>query len=358
MSFKLTSEQQEFQDSLRSFLSENVTSEYLRKRIESKTSSDPNLWGKLSRDLGLHAYFATDDESMKPGFVELSIIAHECGYSLLPEPLLESLIAGPYLLTSIVPRSTREALAAIVDIEKILSGEARVAYAPLLSDASTVSLAAGGSSVEADLRMVSGAEGSSHVLFAVGDSIYMSPLANAAITRESSLDETQKLYRVALSAECSRIEGVQARLLRSIVDGAKACEAAGATKRAVEMTTEHVKTRKQFGVPIGGFQAVQHTIAEMYLASESLASLSRFAAWSVDHSPTQRDLATSAAISLACDSGPEIVENAIQMHGGIGFTWEYDLHFFLRRVRAIAALNARTAKDYSEILELAGKGGA
>jgi alkylation response protein AidB-like acyl-CoA dehydrogenase len=103
------------------------------------------------------------------------------------------------------------------------------------------------------------------------------------------------------------------------------------------MTVEYAKTRQQFGAAIGSFQAIQQKIAQCYAHSESLTSLSQFASWSAAHSPHQRTLTSQAAILAATEFGPMICETAIQAHGGIGFTWEYDLHLYLRRAKLIEA---------------------
>jgi alkylation response protein AidB-like acyl-CoA dehydrogenase len=125
------------------------------------------------------------------------------------------------------------------------------------------------------------------------------------------------------------------------------------TARVVEMTADYLKTREQFGVPVGAFQAVQQRIADAYAASESLGALCRFAAWSVVSSPEQRPLTARAAIAHAAEVGPTVCEAAIQVHGGIGFTWEYDLHLFLRRAKAIQAAFPMNAERVASLLDSA-----
>lgn len=366
MSFKLETEQTEFQDSLRAFLEESVPSEYLRKRIGKSLTSDPELWQKLG-SLGLMEYFATDEsEETRPGFVELSVIAHESGRSLLPETLLDSILAGPYLLMSRLCKSDREAFLETLKpgpFESIVTGRSRVCIVPKLPEVSYVSLERKGGklAVSGMARMVAGADAAEYALILAreggGDEkLYLVDLESSDRNAESALDATIKLFRVALkSARCHEVPGVSGRRFRALVEAARACEMAGVCQKAVEMTRDYVKTRKQFGVPVGGFQAVQHILADMHLNAEALGSMSRFGAWSVDHSQEQIEFASSTAIGFACDYGPEIVENAIQMHGGIGFTWEYDLHLYLRRARSIAAIYARDAHDCDELLSLAGR---
>jgi alkylation response protein AidB-like acyl-CoA dehydrogenase len=137
-------------------------------------------------------------------------------------------------------------------------------------------------------------------------------------------------------------------LVEDLIEVLKASEVYGITARVIEMTTEYVKTREQFSVPLGAFQAVQQRLADGYAASESLGALCRFAAWSVEGSPRQRRLTARAAVSHAAEVGPLVCESAIQCHGGIGFTWEYDLHLLLRRAKVIQAgfsLNGERAEE-------------
>jgi alkylation response protein AidB-like acyl-CoA dehydrogenase len=166
------------------------------------------------------------------------------------------------------------------------------------------------------------------------------------------IDATMKAGKVELkNAAALRLKS--AERLPAIVRVLRAAEMSGAVTRAVEMTVDYVKTRKQFGVPIGGFQAVQHRLADMYANAEALRALTAFAAWSADRSRDQLELSSHAACRFACDVSGEIIEGAIQLHGGIGFTWEYDLHYFLRRVKAIEALWSPSETEHQAIIEAA-----
>jgi alkylation response protein AidB-like acyl-CoA dehydrogenase len=133
----------------------------------------------------------------------------------------------------------------------------------------------------------------------------------------------------------------------------KASEVSGLCQRVLQMTTEYVKTRNQFGVPIGSFQAIQQKLAQVYAESEALASLCRFAAWSFSASPEQRRLTSRAAALKAAELGVQVCEVAIQCHGGIGFTWEYDLHLFLRRAQMVRAAFGISESRADELIRAA-----
>src|SRR5581483_3121175 len=108
--------------------------------------------------------------------------------------------------------------------------------------------------------------------------------------------------------------------------------------RAVNMTVEYVKDRKQFGVPVGSYQAVSHRSAQMRLDTEKARSTAAFAAWTADADPERLAEAAAMAKAAAADAGREVTAAAIQMHGGIGFTWEADVHWLFKRAQIDAAL--------------------
>jgi alkylation response protein AidB-like acyl-CoA dehydrogenase len=122
------------------------------------------------------------------------------------------------------------------------------------------------------------------------------------------------------------------------------------------MTADYVKTRKQFDRAIGTFQAVQHKLADCYLQLEQLEALALFAAWAAESDPAQFYSAVAACKGLASAEVPRIIETTVQVHGGIGFTYEYDLHLLLRRARVVSSLFGGEGQWFEELasLELTG----
>jgi hypothetical protein len=166
---------------------------------------------------------------------------------------------------------------------------------------------------------------------------------NASVQRcpEQCLDRTQSLYAIEIhTCPALRLTSLDTAAVLLQWAALKSCEVAGAARRTLESTVEYLKTREQFDVPIGGFQALQHAAADMMVKVEAMHSLSDFACWSASFSPDQLALAAHSAALFCADEAPKVVEKAIQLHGGIGFTWEHDLHLFLRRIRTVAALIA------------------
>jgi alkylation response protein AidB-like acyl-CoA dehydrogenase len=168
--------------------------------------------------------------------------------------------------------------------------------------------------------------------------------AGVAVEAQPSLDPTRRLHSV-------RFDGVRVApedtlpaagadylpvFLRACV--AIAAESAGVAQRTLEMAVEYAKDRKQFGRPIGSYQAVSHRCAQMLLETENSRSVVYGAAWAADAEPESLPLSASMAKAYASDAGWRVPNASIQVHGGIGFTWEHDLHLFLKRGRANASM--------------------
>jgi len=332
MSYLLTSEQKELKDSMRTFLTEQLTSTYLRSRIAEKRASDPELWGKLL-EFGFFPYFAGVDPEATGQFRELAILAHEAGRALLTENLIDNLFAGPYAL-----RGQGE--------DELLHGTKRIAF---VFDPTDLNIIHHGAKflLSGVVRLAPGADADA-LLFCVGSKLFLGkPSENQDLIKlelEDALDNSIKYCKLTLKDfPCQALTAINGEKLRAAYLTLKACELNGVAERVVEMTVEYVKTRKQFELPVGTFQAVQHRLADMHLKTEALKALCNFAAWSADNSPDQFTLASHAAIGFAQSHVAWIVESALQLHGGIGFTFEYDLHLYLRRAKTIeSCLNLNT----------------
>lgn len=373
MSFQLSPEQAEFKESLRRFLTAELSSKYLRQRIASDSSHDQTLLKKIA-ELGLFSFFSAQDEEVGGAFETLALISGEMGRALCPEALLESIFSGPYLFFQVLDDSTRKAFLSMFGNSlphDLAQGAARfgIAEAVRLGN-QDISLTSNGAQnyLHGTVDFVPCLDILSGLLVSCSDSEEKLAVIDAASCRKSgalkvvpqkTLDGTVKLFSAALNhAPCMILPHAAASRMRTGLMLLKACEISGACERVVEITRDYVCTRKQFAVPVGGFQAVQHGLAEMHLQSESLASLAGFGAWALENSKEQAEMASQAAIMYACEVGPLIVEKAIQFHGGIGFTWEYDLHLYLRRVRSSAALFSPNEAAQTDFLRLLSRAGA
>jgi alkylation response protein AidB-like acyl-CoA dehydrogenase len=294
------------------------------------------------KQLGLEEGFSAEEGMFT--FAELAIVAEEVGRSLFPEPLTERLL-GDCIIPGLLSAETREAY------HKLGVGTA-------LAPPACCNVASGKSAkVSGEISWAWGVEGAARFIGVVrqkgGERVFAASLSGRGVTvkAQSSLDCTTALSSLSLKDVSALIFSEdESNAILDTFAILKASEVYGVTSRVVEMSAEYLKTREQFGVPVGAFQAVQQRIVDAYAASESLGALCRFAAWSVVSSPEQLPLTARAAIAHATEVGPNACEAAIQVHGGIGFTWEYDLHLFLRRAKTIQIGFPLDAQRVEELL--------
>lgn len=337
----LTADQRELQDLVRRFFADAVPSEYLRKRMTSLLRRDAALVESV-KQLGLEEGFSAEGGMFT--FAELGIVAEEVGRALFPEPLTERLL-GDCVIPVFLEEGTKSAYQAL---------GSSTAFAP----AACCDLSVGKSKkVSGDISWAFGLEGAGRLIGVMRNKgeerVFACSMSSPGISvkAESSLDCTTSLSSISLQdVQVVMFSELESERVLDALSILKACEVYGVTARVVEMSAEYLKTREQFGVPVGAFQAVQQRIADAYAASESLGALCRFAAWSVVSSPEQRPLTTRAAIAHAAEVGSSVCEAAIQVHGGIGFTWEYDLHLFLRRAKLIQVGFPSSASRVDELL--------
>jgi len=162
------------------------------------------------------------------------------------------------------------------------------------------------------------------------------------ISLRSSIDFSQSVCSLSKPGKViAEISDISERALRAF----EARELSGVTASVLTETVEYVKTRTQFGVPIGSFQAVQHTLASAQVMLEGMESLSEFACWALDSDPAQAPLVCPSSIQFATKAAVETIEKCLQMHGGIGFTWEHDLHIYLRRAKFLEGSSGDMSSD-------------
>jgi alkylation response protein AidB-like acyl-CoA dehydrogenase len=156
------------------------------------------------------------------------------------------------------------------------------------------------------------------------------------ISPMAGMDLTRKLYAIEFNNTPAEEIGATTNLPRAldIATAALAAELVGGMQRTLDLTVEYAKTRKQFGKPIGMFQAVQHQCADMYLETESARSAVYYAGWALEENSPDAPKAVSIAKMYASDAARTVGNRGIQIHGGMGFTWENDIHLYYRRAKA------------------------
>jgi alkylation response protein AidB-like acyl-CoA dehydrogenase len=321
MNFDFTDDQQAIKATAREFLADRFRLERVRKMAEAG-SYDDGLWTEMA-ELGWPGIFIDEGHGGQGlGTVELAILMEELGYALAPSPFFSNAAAG--LL-----------------IRNAGSGEQQDRFLPGIASGE-----APGTAGEVRDGAALAADGGTAAVFALvedgGGSLQTS--ANGMAVLES-IDSTRALYRVPREAGEELPGDVPGAVDRVRV--ALAAELVGVSQRAMEMAVVYARERQQFGRPIGSYQAISHRCAQMLLEVEGARAATLYAAWAADHEPETLPLAASMAKAYASDAGPRVTASALQVHGGIGFTWEHDLHFFLKRANADASMfgSARELRD-------------
>lgn len=326
MSIDLSATETEFQAILHRFLSERVTSEYLRTRIAS-TDFDTAFWNDLV-DLGIFEVFSDIDNELSTS--ECMLLVQEFGKFLVPEAVSEQLVAGAFLSRSIA-RDDGVLQVAGIPVAELTAGKVGLGFPHgevnglVTNGAFTGSLSF--------IPLVSAPM--QYCLLSLQDAVYLLTVTDTHCTSVvgSAVDLSRQYTHIeARGAAVQLVPGLSPILVRMLQQLFTSHEIVGLCKAVQATTIEYVKTRKQFGQPIGGFQAVQHALADMHAWIETMDALALFAAWSFDYSIDQREFACEATVRRSVERGLAFMETAIQVHGGIGFTWEYDLHLYLRRV--------------------------
>ena len=305
MDFDLTEDQKEIKGVARELLATRSPFTKVREAAESG-SYDESLWQELV-GLGWPGIAVSEEFGGQGlGAVELAVLLEELGYACAATPFLSTATA-----------------AAVIDA--VGSPEQRSRWLP--------GLVAGELSAGVGTReLVADGEGAAVVVLLDAEDGEAQLLESPRAEQFVAIDPTRRFASV--SGEGQPLGAGAGERVRAAV----AAEVVGVCQRALDMTLEFVKERKQFGVPVGSFQAVSHRCAEMLLHTESTRSAAYYAAWAVGADPERLAEAVALAGAAAADGGREVTAAAIQMHGGIGFTWEADVHWLFKRAQLDSAL--------------------
>jgi alkylation response protein AidB-like acyl-CoA dehydrogenase len=340
MNFDFTDDQQAIKRTAREFLEARYKPETVRELAESERGFTDDHWRELV-ELGWPGVIVPEENGgLGLGAVELAVICEELGYALAPSPFFSDACAAAILAAVGSDEQRRKWLEPLAEGElrgTVAVWDHRAGWAPDHSEAeatdgtlSTVKIAVP-DLASASFVIVAGADGRHYLVELDGGGV--------DVVAEPALDLTRKLFRLELDeARVDPLPHDGERLNRAYatIITALAAENVGAAQRAMEMAVAYAKDRKQFDRPIGSYQAVSHRCAQMLLEVEGARSLCYWAAWAVDHEPETAQRAASMAKAYAGDAGFRVTASALQVHGGIGFTWEHDLHFFLKRAKANA----------------------
>jgi alkylation response protein AidB-like acyl-CoA dehydrogenase len=355
MDFAFSEEQEQLRKGARSFLAKESPPSRVRKVMDTADAFDEELWKKLVEN-GWTALGIPEEYGGFGSFLDLVVVLEEAGRYLLTGPFFSTMgLAVPALLEAGSDAQKKKALSAIA------AGEARGTLAVTEPsgrwDAEGIGLraerAGEGWKLDGLKLFVPDAGLAGHIVVAArtrdageeGVTLFLveGRPEGMSVKPMKTLDRTRRWYEVKFEGVSLPADAVMGQVdqgwpaLKRTLEWASAAlcaEMVGGASHVLETSVEYAKTRQQFGKPIGIYQAVSHKLSDMLLEVESARSATYYAAWAVDADAPDRALASSMAKAYVSDAYRRAAGNGIQVHGGIGFTWEHDMHLYFKRAKA------------------------
>jgi alkylation response protein AidB-like acyl-CoA dehydrogenase len=360
MDFGFSQEQELLRQTARSFLEKECPSGFVRRMMDDPAGTTDEFWGKLGELGWLGLIYPETYGGVGLGLVDLTVVLEEMGRAVMPGPFFSTVLLGGLAVLQAGSDAQKAAW-----LPRIASGDARATLALLEEstrwDTAGVTLAAkpgkdGGFVLSgtklfvpdghtADLLVVAARtarpakDDSAH-----GVSLFLVPANQKGVgtTLLPTMDQTRKLAEVTLR----RVEVGPDAVLGPLHQGwpvvarvldqatvALCAEMCGGAQKVLDLSTDYAKVRVAFGRPIGAYQAVKHKCADMLVAVENAKSITYYAAWAADQDAPDATLAASMAKAFVSDAYRKVAGDGIQVHGGIGFTWEHDLHLYFKRAK-------------------------
>jgi alkylation response protein AidB-like acyl-CoA dehydrogenase len=327
MDFGFNDEQLEIKRTAHDLLAERFKPAKVRELAESG-SYDDAIWKEIC-ELGWPGIAISEEYGGQGlGMEELVILCEELGYACAPFPFLSNAIAG-------------------LVIEAAGSDEQRSRWLPGIASGDargTIALD------RTEPALVADAEGAAVIGLMGEDGGTLAEAGDASIDRVDLIDTTRAYFRVSASSGDPLPE--ESGMYKPMVT--LAAELTGVAQRAMDMAVDYAKEREQFGRVIGAYQGVSHRCAAMLYDVEEARSLTYYAAWAADSEPETLPLAAHMAKARASDAAWSVTASSLQVHGGIGFTWEHDLHFLLKRAKVGAQLLGTAGEHRERVADLVG----
>jgi alkylation response protein AidB-like acyl-CoA dehydrogenase len=315
MDFDLSKPQRLLKQSARDFLARECRPERVRAAMATDTADDRELFAAAAEQGWTALIVPETYGGLALGIVDLAVVCEEMGRACMPGPLFATMFATAALVRAGTEEQKRRWL------EPIAAGEMRATVAL----GSEFVLDAGVADLILRFTEEGGVEG----------------IEDATVTRMPAMDETRKYYALTGKAAAAAQVARYAAAPQAAIDAATVAlcaEMVGGMQWILDTSVEYAKTRQQFGRVIGSFQAVQHLCADMLLLTESSRSATYYAAWALTENDPGAALATSVAKAYCSDAFREVANRGVQVHGGIGFTWEHDLQLYYKRSKASETL--------------------
>jgi alkylation response protein AidB-like acyl-CoA dehydrogenase len=354
LDFGFSEEQEMLRDAAKRFLADNCSTKFVRQMMADSTAHDPAFWQKLVQQgwpglLIPEAYGGTNGT-----FLDMTVIAEELGKAILPGPFFAAALMGaPVFLEGASDALKKEFLPKIAEGKFIPT--VAIAEASGRFDAGGIELIAtkkaSGYALTGEKFFVPDAHVADAIVVAArtgaagesGVTLLCVP-ANApglTVTQLKTVDMTRRMCHIKFdNVSADTIIGSPdqgwpiLRRMLEVATSALSTEMVGTAQKSLDIAVDYAKTRVQFGKPIGSFQAIKHKCVDMMVAVENARSLAYYAAWTVDERVAEVKSAVPMAKAYASDMAKNVTSESIQVHGGIGFTWEHDCHLYHRRALA------------------------
>jgi acyl-CoA dehydrogenase len=352
--FEFTPEQRDLRAVAREFCSERFAEPEVRRLTETADGFDRDVWRRLGRDVGLLGLAIPEElGGAGAGLVDLALVAEEFGRTVAPAPLVSTVALSATALRLAGDDGTaKELLPAIAEGEAVVALAAtddRGAWAPAQPTVRATRTDGGWRLSGEQAHVLDGAAADTVLVLATtetGTGLFAVEGTADGLTREpqSVLDLTRRQARLRYADVPAQAVGEPGQATAAVA-GARdvaavvlAAEAVGGAQRLLDMTVEYAKTRLQFGRAIGSFQAVKHRCADMLVDVSHARSAAYHAAWAADGGTDDPRLAADLATTVTAQSYLRVAKNTVQVHGGIGFTWEHPTHLYYKRAVGDAAL--------------------
>jgi len=355
MDFGFNEEQELLRSTARKFLENECTSEFVRKRMEEPAGVTDDFWKKLAEQGWLGLIYPEEHGGSGLGFVDLTVLMEEMGRAVMPGPYFSTVVLGGLAILE-----TGSAEQKKMWLPRISQGQAKATVAwsepNARWDAGGVTLnakAAGSGFTLSGTKLFVPDAHLADVLVVVartregktpeeGVSLFLVPKGAKGLDVKllPTMDQTRKLCEVVLHDVPAELLGARDggwAPLQRVADRATVAlcaEMCGGAQKVLDMTVDYAKIRIAFGKPIGSYQGVKHRAADMLVDVENAKSLTYYAAWAMDERVPEAGLAASMAKAYCSDAYRKVSGAGIQLHGGIGFTWEHDLHLYFKRAKS------------------------
>jgi acyl-CoA dehydrogenase len=356
MEFALTDEQRALQDAVRSYLRDRFGPTQVRAVYdEPQSDGDPaELWKAIGEQGWLAVLVPEKHDGIGLGLLDASVIAREFGANVTPGPWLGTILAGEAIRLA----GSDEQQASW--LPRIAAGEVKGAVALHIPGSSptpdNAPAKAEGGKLTGQLQLVEYGHVADIFVVAAQDGLYLVEPAGVTVTRCEALDRTTRTTTVELNgAAGTRLDNSSPEVVQDLLDRAAvlvASDLVGIARRALTETVEYDKTRVQFGKPVGSFQAIKHDLADLHVAVTMAEHAATYAAFAVDTDREDKRLAVSIAKSKASDTARKAASDMIQYHGGIGFTWEHDAHFYFKRAKRLEYAYGDAAQHRERIAQI------